>query len=197
MHVVFLRRALLGGICEFLRHHAEQPELSVIITAEELEEATTPRPHDLPAAAAAAEAARALAGKQAAAAPGEAGGLLAGSAGSCVGGSELDWCARGLLRLACKVGGGRLVSHDVWLVLAERTSKVCIAVFQGIYSLLMQICLLSWCICGNLQSSSLLAQPGQLQQPSCEARPAGSLVAGGSRSTKLMCRSAPAAAAQL
>jgi hypothetical protein len=103
--MLLLCRALLGGVCEFLRHHAEQPELSVIITAEELEEATTPRPHDLPAAAAAAEAARALAAKQAAAAPGEAGGLLAGSAGSCMGGSELEWCARGLLRLSCKVGG--------------------------------------------------------------------------------------------
>jgi hypothetical protein len=31
--------------------------------------------------------------------------LLAGSTGSCMGGSELEWCARGLLRLSCKVGG--------------------------------------------------------------------------------------------
>jgi hypothetical protein len=103
LYVVLSCRALLGGICEFLRIHAEQPELSVIITPAELEEATTPRPQDLPAAAAAAEAARAQAAAQQAAGAGKAGGLLAGAAGSCVGGSELEWCARGLLWLSCKV----------------------------------------------------------------------------------------------
>lgn len=51
-------RSLLGGIIKFLQLHAEDSNLSFIITPDLLQKALTPRPHDLPAAAAAAEAAR-------------------------------------------------------------------------------------------------------------------------------------------
>lgn len=96
-------RTQLASICEFLRAHAQQPDLAAIITSAELDEATTPRPQDLPAAAAAAEASRALAEAQKAAQPGEVGGLLAGGIATGAGGCELEWCARGLLKLSCKV----------------------------------------------------------------------------------------------
>lgn len=95
-------RKHLGGIVQFLQLHAEQPGLTVIVTQAEIEEALTPRRQDLPAAAAAAKAAAEAAAEAMAAMTSDP-AVVEAAAAAAAEEVELEWCARGLLKLAAKV----------------------------------------------------------------------------------------------
>lgn len=87
---------------QFLQLHAEQPGLTVIVTQAEIEEALTPRRQDLPAAAAAARAAAEAAAEAMEAMTSDP-AVVEAAAAAAAEEVELEWCARGLLKLAAKV----------------------------------------------------------------------------------------------